>query len=131
MARPASLRDVAELPAALVAEEVRRLADVVLGHAQLELRLRRLPLRRRVEIVRDDDVELAVAVVVEEGRADGEERVLEARVLSLLEGAVAAVPPDGVGADVRQIEVEPPVAVEVHPEGAHPQAAGVDARARR
>ena len=108
---------------------MRRLADVVLGHAQLERRLRRLPLGRRVEVVGDDDVHPPVAVVVEKPRAHRKERVLEAGVLALLEGAVAAVPPDGVGADVGQVEVEPAVAVEIRPERAHPEPARADPRA--
>jgi len=69
---------------------VGRLPGVVLRDAQLELRLRGLPLGRRVEVVRDGDVEAAVAVVVEERGADGEERILEARVAPLLEPPVAA-----------------------------------------
>src|SRR5262249_33996437 len=95
----------------------------------LELRLRRLPLGRRVEIVRDGDVELPVAVVVEKSGADGEERILETGVAALLEGAVATAPPDGVRSAVRQVGDQPAVAVEVRPERADPEPAGVDAGA--
>ena len=118
---------VAEPAAALVAEEVRRLPGVVLGNAQLELLLRKLPLRCRVQVVRDGDVEPPVAVVVEKRRAGGKEGVLETRVLALLERPVPAVPPDRVGPDVGQVEVEPAVAVEVGPVRAHAEAAGADA----
>ncbi|HEV2065125.1 MAG TPA: hypothetical protein VGS00_11315 [Thermoanaerobaculia bacterium] len=125
--QPCRLRDVAPLASALVVEEVRGLADVVLGDAELELRLRGLPLGSRVEVVGDGDVYAAVAVVVEKRRAHREERVFESGVFALFEGAVALVPIDDIGADVRQVQVELSVAVQVHPEGAHSEPACVNA----
>ena len=126
---PGLLRHVGETPVPLVAIEVRRLSGVILGHAQLEQRLAGFPLGRRVEVVGDDDVHAPVAVVIEERRAHGKKRVLEPRVPAFLERPVAAVPVDGVSPDIRQVEVQPAVAVQVRPERAHPEAARMDAGA--
>ena len=125
------LRDVGEPAVAVVAEEMRRLAHVVLGNAELELGLRPLPLGGRVEIVGDDDVHVTVAVVVEEGRSDREERILQAASASFLEPPVSAVDVELVRTQVRQVEIEVTVPVDVDPERSHSESARVNARGRR
>ena len=122
------LRDVGEGAVALVAEQRVRQALVVVRVAVVVHPLRAaegLGLRVPDAVVGDEEVEVAVLVVVEEGGGDRPQRAvlrvgaLEARLRGhVLEGAVAPVAVEDVLAQARHEEVGPPVAVVVG--GRHP-----------
>ncbi len=126
------LRALDEPPVLSLHVQLRLLPRVVLRDANLELPERALLRIVRVEIADDVEVHASVPVHVPGGEPDGVSGRGEAALLRLLaERAVAEVLPDLGPADAGHDEVEPPLAIEVHPRRAHPPAAGADPRAKR
>src|SRR6185295_12016809 len=81
-----------------------------------------------LDVAADEEVEIAVAVVVREAAAGGPAAALDAgRRGDVGEGAVAAVPVEVVGAQRGDVEVLPAVAVDVGDAGAHAPAGVSDA----
>ena len=88
-----------------------------------------LEVGRKVSIMGDEQVQPPVTVVVKEGGARAPARIIGSRELGYVaERAIAVVAKHLVGADVRDIEVDPSVVVEVGGRDAHAVAARVDAR---
>ena len=125
--------DVLEGAGAVVAIEAIGLGAVALGSAVVGPAVGRVAALARgqavVDVVDDVEIEIAVAVVVEEAGTDRPAlSAADARPGGdILEGAIAAVAPQLVGAEVGEEDVDMAVAVDVTGRDAHAVAGGVQA----
>ena len=128
-------RCVLEAPVAEVAEQAVRFSPVRLRAAVVRFAAaegaHRVAAEIEVHVVGDEQVQRAVAVVVEEGRGDAPPGIVGAGGLRrILEPPSAQVAPEAVRPEVRHVQVGPAVAVVVRGGHAHAVAGGVEARVR-